>query len=48
MEGIYKLSSMAAERSKDEKNARGLEGELHVLRAENEKLKRERKSLFMI
>ena len=45
MEGIYKLSSMAAERSKDEKNARGLEGELHVLRAE---LSEKRKSLFMI
>lgn len=45
MEGIYKLSSMAAERSKDEKNARGLEGELHVLRAENERLKREKEEL---
>ncbi|MGR5908233.1 hypothetical protein ACT7DL_20285 [Bacillus paranthracis] len=42
MEGIYKLSSMAAERSKDEKNARGLEGELRVLRAENERIKREK------
>lgn len=45
MEGIYKLSSMAAERSKDEKNARGLEGELHSLRAENERLKREKAEL---
>ncbi len=45
MEGIYKLSSMAAERSKDEKNARGLEGELHVLRAENERIKREKEEL---
>ncbi|EJR30678.1 MULTISPECIES: DNA-binding domain-containing protein [Bacillus] len=45
MEGIYKLSSMAAERSKDEKNARGLEGELHSLRAENERLKREKEEL---
>ncbi|HDR4682922.1 motility repressor MogR [Bacillus cereus] len=45
MEGIYKLSSMAAERSKDEKNARGLEGELNVLRAENERLKREKEEL---
>ncbi|WP_219376279.1 DNA-binding domain-containing protein [Bacillus mycoides] len=45
MEGIYKLSSMAAERSKDEKNARGLEGELHALRAENERLKREKEEL---
>ncbi|MEK5300870.1 DNA-binding domain-containing protein [Bacillus sp. FSL R10-2201] len=42
MEGIYKLSSMAAERSKDEKNA---EGELHSLRAENERLKREKEEL---
>ncbi len=45
MEGIYKLSSMAAERSKDEKNARGLECELHSLRAENERLKREKEEL---
>ncbi|MBK5473581.1 motility repressor MogR [Bacillus sp. TH19] len=45
MEGIYKLSSMAAERSKDEKNARGLEGELHSLRAENERLTREKAEL---
>ncbi len=45
MEGIYKLSSMAAERSKDEKNARGLEGELHSLRAQNERLKREKEEL---
>ncbi|EOO15141.1 DNA-binding domain-containing protein [Bacillus cereus] len=45
MEGIYKLSSMAAERSKDEKNARGLEGELHSLRAENERLIREKAEL---
>jgi chromosome segregation ATPase len=45
MAGIYKLSSMAAERSKDEKNARGLEGELHSLRAENERLKREKEEL---
>jgi hypothetical protein len=45
MEGIYKLSSMAAERSKDEKNARGLEGKLHSLRAENERLKREKEEL---
>lgn len=45
MEGIYKLSSMVAERSKDEKNARGLEGELHSLRAENERLKREKAEL---
>ncbi|QWH63804.1 motility repressor MogR [Bacillus mycoides] len=45
MEGIYKLSSMAAERSKDEKNARGLEGELHSLRAEKERLKREKAEL---
>ncbi|MBJ7968237.1 motility repressor MogR, partial [Bacillus cereus] len=45
MEGIYKLSSMAAGRSENEKNVRGLEGELHVLRAENERLKREKEEL---
>ncbi|MGE7884518.1 DNA-binding domain-containing protein [Bacillus sp. NPDC094077] len=45
MEGIYKLSSMAAGRSKNEKNVRGLESELHVLRAENERLKREKEEL---
>ncbi|MED0964712.1 DNA-binding domain-containing protein [Bacillus paramycoides] len=45
MEGIYKLSSMAADRSKDEKNARGLEGQLQSLQAENERLKREKEEL---
>ncbi|MFJ8355267.1 DNA-binding domain-containing protein [Bacillus paramycoides] len=45
MEGIYKLSSMAADRSKDEKNARGLEGKLQSLQAENERLKREKEEL---
>ncbi|MGE6362581.1 DNA-binding domain-containing protein [Bacillus paramycoides] len=45
MEGIYKLSSMAAGRSKDEKNARGLEGQLQSLQAENERLKREKEEL---
>ena len=46
MAGIYKLSSMAAGRSKEEKNARGLEGELHSLRAENERLIREKEELL--
>ncbi|MCW9130222.1 motility repressor MogR [Bacillus paramycoides] len=45
MEGIYKLSSMAAGRSKDEKSARGLEGQLQSLQAENERLKREKEEL---
>ncbi|MED1116504.1 DNA-binding domain-containing protein [Bacillus paramycoides] len=45
MEGIYKLSSMAADRSKDEKNARGLEGKLQSLQAENERLRREKEEL---
>ncbi|MED1557846.1 DNA-binding domain-containing protein [Bacillus paramycoides] len=45
MEGIYKLSSMAADRSKDEKNARGLEGQLQLLQAENERLRREKEEL---
>ncbi|WP_242272027.1 DNA-binding domain-containing protein [Bacillus cereus group sp. BfR-BA-01310] len=45
MEGIYKLSSMAADRSKDEKNARGLEGQLQSLQAENERLRREKEEL---
>lgn len=45
MEGIYKLSSMAAERSKDEKDARGIESELQLLQAENERLQREKEEL---
>ncbi|MFH7830146.1 DNA-binding domain-containing protein [Bacillus luti] len=45
MEGIYKLSSMAAERSKDEKDARSIESELQLLQAENERLQREKEEL---
>ncbi|MED4684394.1 DNA-binding domain-containing protein [Bacillus mycoides] len=46
MKGIYKLSSMAAERSKDEKNTRSLEGELQLLQAKNDKLIREKEELI--
>ncbi|MED3466259.1 MULTISPECIES: DNA-binding domain-containing protein [Bacillus cereus group] len=45
MEGIYKLSSMAAGRSREAKNTRSLEGELQSLRLENERLKREKEEL---
>ncbi len=45
MEGIYKLSSMAAERSKEEKDARSIENELQLLQAENERLQREKEEL---
>ncbi|WP_439022835.1 DNA-binding domain-containing protein [Bacillus thuringiensis] len=45
MEGIYKLSSMAAERSKDEKDVRSIESELQLLQAENERLQREKEEL---
>ncbi|WP_142293594.1 DNA-binding domain-containing protein [Bacillus sp. K2I17] len=45
MEGIYKLSSMAADRSKDEKNTRDLESQLKSLQFENERLKREKEEL---
>ncbi|ASZ65416.1 motility repressor MogR [Bacillus cereus] len=45
MEGIYKLSSMAAGRSREEKNTRSLEGELQSLQLENERLKREKEEL---
>ncbi|KAA0766681.1 DNA-binding domain-containing protein [Bacillus sp. SH5-2] len=45
MEGIYKLSSMAAERSKDEKDARSIESELQLLQAENARLQREKEEL---
>ncbi|MDH4420949.1 MULTISPECIES: DNA-binding domain-containing protein [Bacillus] len=45
MEGIYKLSSMAAERLKDEKDARSIENELQLLQAENERLQREKEEL---
>ncbi|PFJ17228.1 motility repressor MogR [Bacillus cereus] len=46
MEGIYKLSSMAAERMKDEHEVNGLEGELKSLQAENERLQREKQELI--
>ncbi|MDA2298569.1 motility repressor MogR [Bacillus cereus] len=45
MEGIYKLSSMAAGRSREAKNTRSLEGELQSLQLENERLKREKEEL---
>ncbi|MED1901237.1 DNA-binding domain-containing protein [Bacillus thuringiensis] len=45
MEGIYKLSSMAAGRSREVKNIRSLEGELQSLQLENERLKREKEEL---
>lgn len=41
MEGIYKLSSMAAEGIQDKKDTNDLEGELQDLRAQNERLQRE-------
>ncbi|WP_242243028.1 DNA-binding domain-containing protein [Bacillus cereus group sp. BfR-BA-01309] len=45
MEGIYKLSSMAADRSKGEKNTRDLQSQLKSLQFENERLKREKEEL---
>ncbi|PEB53931.1 motility repressor MogR [Bacillus pseudomycoides] len=45
MDGIYKLSSMAAERMKEEHDTNTLEGELQKLRAENERLQREKQEL---
>ncbi|EJS61707.1 hypothetical protein ICE_00899 [Bacillus cereus BAG1X1-2] len=45
MEGIYKLSSMAAGRSREAKNTRSLEGELQSLQLENERLKGEKEEL---
>ncbi|MGF2771537.1 DNA-binding domain-containing protein [Bacillus cereus] len=45
MEGIYKLSSMAAGRSREAKNTRSLEGELQSLQLENERLKQEKEEL---
>ncbi|WP_434166832.1 DNA-binding domain-containing protein [Bacillus thuringiensis] len=45
MEGIYKLSSMAAGRSREVKNTRSQEGELQSLQLENERLKREKEEL---
>ncbi|MFJ8526978.1 DNA-binding domain-containing protein [Bacillus sp. NPDC094106] len=45
MDGIYKLSSMAAEHMKEEHDTNTLEGELQKLRAENERLQREKQEL---
>ncbi|MDA1571402.1 motility repressor MogR, partial [Bacillus cereus] len=45
MEGIYKLSSMAAGHFKEESNRSSLESELRALRSENERLKREKEEL---
>ncbi|HDR7709260.1 motility repressor MogR [Bacillus cereus] len=45
MEGIYKLSSMAAGRSREAKNTRSLEDELQSLQLENKRLKREKEEL---
>ncbi|AUB65041.1 motility repressor MogR [Bacillus thuringiensis] len=45
MEGIYKLSSMAAGRFREAKNTRSLEGELQSLQLENERVKREKEEL---
>lgn len=44
MEGIYKLSSMAAESVKEEQK-NNLQGELQLLRVENENLQREKQEL---
>ena len=44
MEGIYKLSNMAAGHFKEESNRSSLESELRALRSENERLKREKKN----
>lgn len=46
MEGIYKLSSMAAERMKDEQDVDGLKGEITALRAETERLRKEKEELI--
>ncbi|AWC32338.1 MULTISPECIES: DNA-binding domain-containing protein [Bacillus cereus group] len=45
MEGIYKLSSIAAGRVKEETAKNDLEGELAFLRKENERLNREKEEL---
>jgi len=45
MEGIYKLSSMAAGHFKEESNRSSLERELRALQLENERLKREKEEL---
>ncbi|EMA6341845.1 DNA-binding domain-containing protein [Bacillus cytotoxicus] len=46
MEGIYKLSSIAAGRVKEETDTNDLEGELEFLRKENERLNREKEELI--
>lgn len=46
MEGIYKLSSIAAGRMKEETDTNDLEGELEFLRKENERLNREKEELL--
>lgn len=45
MEGIYKLSNMAAGHFKEESSRSSLESELRALRSENERLKREKEEL---
>ncbi len=45
MEGIYKLSNMAAGHFKEESNRSSLESELQALKLENERLKREKEEL---
>ncbi|MGG2066236.1 DNA-binding domain-containing protein [Bacillus sp. S14(2024)] len=45
MEGIYKLSSMAAERMRDEQDIDELKKEIIALRAETEQLRREKEEL---
>ncbi|MEI4830598.1 DNA-binding domain-containing protein [Bacillus sp. FJAT-53711] len=46
MEGIYKLSSMAGERMKDEQDVEGLKKEITALRAETERLRIEKEELI--
>lgn len=46
MEGIYKLSSMAAERTKDEQSVEGLKEQISALRAETERLRVEKEELL--
>ncbi|EOV9527484.1 DNA-binding domain-containing protein [Bacillus cytotoxicus] len=46
MEGIYKLSSIASKRIKEEENANSLEDEIASLRRENERLQREKEELI--
>ncbi|PEA53505.1 motility repressor MogR [Bacillus pseudomycoides] len=46
MEGIYKLSSMAAERTKDELSVEGLKEQISALRAETERMRVEKEELL--